>query len=331
MNIVFFETQESEKEQLKQLFPDSRLVESPLTSDNAPYFSEAEIISPFIYSSITKDCLEKLPKLHFITTRSTGYDHIDIETCKSRNIVVSNVPEYGSNTVAEFTFGLLLDLTRNITYSVLQAKQLNFDHQKLRGIDLYRKTIGIIGLGKIGRNVLTLAKGYGMNVLVYNHSQDNKFAQTMNFTYTDLDTLLQNSDIITLHVPLIKETYHMINKDSILKCKKGSFLINTARGGLVDTQAILLGLEKEILAGVGLDVLEGEDDLIDEVAILHTQSQNVSQMKTLLYNHILLNHPKVLITPHNAFNSSEALQRILDVTIDNIKNFLSNKTQNNTI
>ncbi|HSW97787.1 MAG TPA: NAD(P)-dependent oxidoreductase [Candidatus Saccharimonadales bacterium] len=328
MNITFFETQLWEKEQLQLIFPDAKINDSPLSEDNASEFTDTTIISLFIYSKITAAILDKLPNLKYIVTRSTGYDHIDLAACKARNIAVSNVPEYGSNTVAEFTFGLLLDVTRNITRSVLEAKQLNFDHEKLRGVDLHDKTIGIIGLGKIGQNVLSIARGFGMKVLVYNHSQDEELAKALQFSYTDLDTLLQNSDFITLHVPLVKETTHIINTENIIKCKKGSFLINTARGGLVDTQAILLGLEQEILAGVGLDVLEGEDELIDEVTLLHKQYQNVSKMKTLLYNHILLTHPKVLITPHNAFNSKEALQRILDVTIANIKSFANNTIQN---
>lgn len=328
MNIVFFEAQPWETEQLKRDFPEANIVANALTEEKAGDFADAEIISIFIYSEVTKACLDKLPKLRYITTRSTGYDHIDMQTCKERNIIVSNVPEYGSNTVAEFTFGLLLDVARNITKSVLEAKQFNFDHEALRGTDLHGKTLGIVGLGKIGKNVLTIAKCFGMNVLVYNHSQDNDLAQQLQFTYADLDTLLQNSDFVTLHVPFTKETEHIINKENIVKFKKGSFLINTARGGLVDTQAILLGLEHNILAGVGLDVLEGEDELIDEVTLLHEEYQNVAKMKTLLYNHLLLNHPKVIITPHNAFNSIEALQRILDVTIENIHSFENNNTQN---
>jgi len=328
MKIIFFETQDWERELLEKQLPESLCTQEKLTQENVEQYKDAEVISCFIYSQITKEIIDKLPKLKYLATRSTGFDHIDISACDEKNIPVSNVPEYGSNTVAEFTFALLMDLTRKVTQSVIQAKQLNFDHTQLRGVDLCGKTIGIIGFGKIGRNVLEIAKGYKMNVQVYTHSQDPDLAKTLGFTYTDLPILLQTSDVITLHLPLTKETTHIINQENILQCKKGSFLINTARGGLVDTKAIVLGLEKDILAGVGLDVLEGEDDLIDEVAILHGESQNVSQMKTLLYDHILLNHPKVLITPHNAFNSQEALLRILHVSLDNIKSFLDNKEQN---
>lgn len=177
MNIAIFETQEWEKNSLRQTFPEAKIIASELTDENVNDFSQSEIICIFIYSKISKEILEKLPKLKYIVTRSTGFDHIDIQACKEKNILVSNVPEYGSDTVAEFTFGLLLDVTRNITQSVIQAKQMQFDHEKVRGTDLHGKTIGIIGLGKIGKNVLAIAKGFGMKVLVYNRSQDQEFAQ----------------------------------------------------------------------------------------------------------------------------------------------------------
>ena len=328
MKIVFVEVQTWEKEILEKSFPKAIFIDEKLTQENVVRYKDTEILSCFIYSEITKDLLDKLPNLKYITTRSTGFDNLDIDACRKRNISISNVPEYGSSTVAEFTFGLLLDLTRQITKSILQAKQLNFDHQTIRGVDLFGKTIGIVGLGKIGRHVLQIAQGYGMNVLAYNRSQDENFAKTRHFTYMDLNSLLKNSDVVTFHLPLTKETHHIINQNNILMFKKGSFLINAGRGGLIDTQAVVLGLEKGILAGVGLDVLEGENELPEEVAMLNIQSQNAAQLKTLLYNHILLNHPKVLITPHNAFNSIEALTRILDVSVENINSFLHGAVQN---
>lgn len=269
--------------------------------------------------------LDKLPNLKYIATRSTGYDHIDIAYCKSKNIVVTNVPEYGSNTVAEYTFALLLSLTRKIYQSVNQSKHLNFEHDQIRGVDLEGKTIGIIGLGKIGQHVLRIARGYGMKVMVYNRSQDQEVLKQYEFRYVDLDTLLQNSDIITLHLPLNDQTKHIINKENIMKFKKGSYLINTARGGLIETEAIMLGLDKGILEGVGLDVLEEEKELNEEVAILTSEYRSRVDLKNLIYDHILINHPKVLITPHNAFNSKEALLRITNTTIENIQSFLTGK------
>ena len=328
MKIVFFEVQQWEEELLKNNFPNTILVKNKLNDENISKYIDAEIISTFIYSKITKNIIDKFLNLKYISTRSTGFDNIDLRACKNKNVKVSNVPEYGSNTVAEFTFALLLNLTRKIFQSVNQTKQLNFNHQSIEGIDLYGKTIGILGLGKIGKHVLQIAKGFNMKILVFSHKKDLNLAKKMNFESADLDTLLAESDVITLHLPLTDKTHHIINKNNILKFKKGSYLINTARGGLIDTEAILLGLENEILAGVGLDVLEGEDKLTDETAMLNYKSSNISTLKTILGNHVLLNHPKVLITPHNAFNSKEALAKIISVTISNINNFLNNNLEN---
>ena len=327
MKTIFFEVQEWEREKLQFTFPESLLVEARLGKDNVQTetFKDAEIISTFINSSITKEVIDHLPKLKFITTRSTGYDHIDVAYFKSRDIQVSNVPEYGSNTVAEHTFALILSLTRKIYQSVNHSKNLNFEHDTLRGIDLYGKTLGIIGLGKIGTNVLRIAKGFGMNVLVVNRSQDQELMKQFDFRYVDLNTLLQSSDIVTLHFPLNGETKHTINKANISMMKKGSYLINAARGGLVETESILQGLDKGILEGVGLDVLEEEKELNEEVAILTSEYRSHADLKNLIYNHILINHPKVLITPHNAFNSKEALARITSTTIENIKSYLAGK------
>lgn len=325
MKTVFFEVQDWEQELLKNEFPDAVLTSEKSSPETVKNYSDTEILSCFIYSQITKDVIDLLPQLKYITTRSTGYDHIDIEHCKTKGIQVSNVPEYGSNTVAEHTFALLLNLTRKIYQSVNQSKSLNFEHDQIRGIDLEGKTIGIIGLGKIGQHVLRIANGFGMNIVAYNRSQDAELQKKITFKYADLDTLIQTSDIVSLHLPFNSETKHIINKENILKFKKGSYLINTARGGLIETEAILMGLDKGILDGVGLDVLEEEKELTEEIAILTTEYKSHQDLRNLLYNHILINHPKVLITPHNAFNSKEALLRIAHTTIDNIKSFLETK------
>ena len=162
MKVAFFEIEEWEKEFLKKSLQDAVLTDDELTVDNAPLYSDAEIISCFISITINRDLIDKLPNLKLIVTRSTGFDHIDVEYCKTKNIVVSNVPEYGSSTVAEHTFALLLNLTRKIPQAIEQIQRLNFDHSQLKGIDLCEKTIGIIGLGKIGQHVLRIAQGFGI-------------------------------------------------------------------------------------------------------------------------------------------------------------------------
>lgn len=319
--IVFFEVQDWEKPLLEKEFSDAELIVDKLSEDNVENYKDARIISCFVYSDLASNILSKFPNLKFIATRSTGFDHIDLDYCKTHGITVSNVPEYGSNTVAEHTFALILNLSRKIYQSVSQAKQLNFDHSQIRGSDIYGKTLGIVGLGKIGMNVLRIAKGFGMKVMVSTRTKDENIAQKYGVEFVDLDTIIKTADIITLHLPLTSETKHIISRDRILKMKKGVFLINTARGGLLDTEGLVDGLGRGILGGVALDVLEEEKELSEEAAILTPRFRKEADMETLVMNHYLINHPKVLITPHNAFNSIEALLRIEETTIENINAF----------
>ncbi len=327
MKISFFEVQEWE-EQLKNAFPEATFTDHRIDAENADQYTETELISCFVYSDLSRPVLEKLPHLKCIATRSTGFDHIDTAYCKEKGIIVCNVPEYGSNTVAEFTFALIINLTRKMYQSVNQAKQLNFNHDEIRGVDLFGKTIGIIGLGKIGINVARIAKGFQMKIMVFNRSHDDQLASEVGFSYVDLDTLFSQSDIISLHLPLTPETKHIINADAISKMKKGVFLINTARGGLIESEALMNGLKQQILSGVALDVLEEEQSLTDEAAVLNKHYKKEVDLKTLVLDHMLINHPNVLITPHNAFNSIEALNRIDEITVKNIQAFLAGQPAN---
>lgn len=322
MEIIFFEVEDWEKEIIQKNFPQAKIVPQPLDEDNFSQYQNVEILSCFIYSNLKKEFLEKLPNLKLIATRSTGYDHIDINFAKEKNIYVANVPEYGSRTVAEYTFALILTLLKKIYQSINQAKIFNFDHNQIRGLDLAGKTLGLVGLGKIGFEVLKIAKGFQMNVLVYTRTKKEELAHQYQFQYVDLNTLLSRSDIITFHTPLTQETHHLINNQNIYQIKRGAFLINTARGGLIETQALVKALEENILQGVALDVLEEEKLLAEETEVLTQGYKKEVDLKTLALNHVLVNHPKVVITPHNAFNTYEALNRILETTINNIKSFI---------
>ncbi|MBI2032877.1 MAG: hydroxyacid dehydrogenase [Candidatus Levybacteria bacterium] len=320
MKILFAEVQNWEKETLLKEFPEAGITIEKITEENADQFHDITILSTFIYSTLSANVLQKLTSLKMIATRSTGYDHIDVAYCKENGISICNVPEYGSHTVAEHTFALILSLTRKIDKAIEQLRRLEFNHENLTGIDLFGKTIGIVGLGKIGLNVLHIAKGFGMKIQVFTAHQKEELAKEHGFSYVDLPTLLSTSDVITLHVPYSQKTHHLINCENIVQCKKGCFLINTARGGLIETQAIIEGLHNGILSGVGLDVLEEENEMMEEAEIL-SQNKSGFDFKTLLLNHVLLNHPNVVITPHNAFNSKEALMNILNTTLQNIKSY----------
>lgn len=329
MNVAFFELEDWEKKFLEEKLADHTLRFEPkvLTKETSG-LEEIEILSIFIYSTITKELLEKLPNVKMIVTRSTGFDHIDVEACKSKNIVVTNVPEYGTQTVAEHTFALLLALSRKIIPSVERTKRSDFSLEGLRGFDLYKKTIGVIGAGNIGQAVIRIAKGFGMDVLVYSLHQNIELAKKLGFMYVDLDHLYKVSDIITFHVPLTDETKHMINKDTLSKLKKGTVILNTARGGILETEAILMGLDQGIISAAGIDVLEEECYIREERQLLTEQFLKECDIKAQLLNHVLVTRENVLVTPHNAFNSQEALQRILDVTVENVLSFVQQKPIN---
>jgi D-lactate dehydrogenase len=286
-----------------------------------------DIVSGFIYTNFTAKTLTQLPKLKYITTRSTGFDHIDIKVANKLNIKVSNVPLYGANTVAEHTFALILSLSRKMYDSINQTKRSDFQLDGLRGFDLQGKTIGVVGTGSIGAHVIRIAHGFGMNILLFDGRKNIQLAKKYHAKYVSFQTLLKHSDIISLHVAYNKKTYHLINQKNIQLIKQGAYLINTARGGLIETKALLKALVDKRLAGAGLDVLEEEGLIKEEVQLLDRQESR-EKLSTLLHDHILLKFDNVIVTPHNAFNSVEALQRILDTTIENILAFNVHKPIN---
>ncbi|MCL4418797.1 hydroxyacid dehydrogenase [Patescibacteria group bacterium] len=330
MKIGFFEIEGWEEELLLKQFSGHELSFSKEKIDPAKLTAtNFDAISIFVESHLDRSILNLFPNLKFITTRSTGYDHIDLAACKERGIVVSFVPGYGDNTVAEYAFGLILNLTRKIYDAIDQIKEKeSFSLLSLRGIDLKGRTIGVIGAGRIGQEVVKIAKGFGMNVLATSPHQDAELAQKLGFTYSSLEDLLKNSDIITIHCPYNQSTHHLINRQNISLIKKGAYLINTARGAIVETQALVEALKNGTLAGAGLDVLEEENLVKDELNFLSSIKTKEEDLRTILYDHVLMKMPNVLITPHNAFDTKEALQRILDTTVENIKGFMGQSPVN---
>lgn len=330
MRIVFLEIEEWEKQYLSKKLTGYSLeyYNEHLNEELLKKLNDVDILSVFIYSSLTAEVLDKMPKLKLIVTRSMGFDHIDMDYCKKHGITVSNVPIYGANTVAEHAFALLLAISRKIIPSVERTRGGSFEVENIRGFDLHGKTIGVIGIGHIGKEVVKIAHGFGMKVIAYTRHPSEELAKELKVTFHTLNELLQLSDVITLHLPLSKETHHILNKRNIGKCKKGSVLINTARGGLIETEAILYALEKGIFKAVGLDVLEEECGIKEERELLTGKFIETCDLRTQLYNHVLLRREDVLITPHNAFNSTEALNTILHITAENIISFLKQKSIN---
>lgn len=322
MRVAFFEIKDWEREYLEQRLPAASAVfdSGVLDAGKLPQIHDAECVSVFIYSRVTEKFLEGLPALRMIATRSTGFDHIDLEACRRKGIAVCNVPTYGENSVAEHTFALILMLSRKVHKSYVQVREGHVELAGLTGFDLQGKTIGVIGAGRIGLHVIRIARGFGMTVLASDVRRDPFLADLLNFTYADLSRLLAESDIVTLHCPLTAETRHLLGRDQFGRMKRGALLINTARGGLVDTEALVEALDSGQLSGAGLDVLEGEELIKEEKQLLY-ERQNVERLRTAVRNRLLLGREDVVFTPHNAFNSREALLRILDTTLANLEAF----------
>lgn len=335
MKINFFEVYGEDEKYFREKFRKHgkfklRFFKGPVNPKNLALASDSEAIVVFVNSNISDKVLEKLPKLKYIVTMSTGYDHIDLEACKKRKIKVSNVPHYGANTVAEHTFALILALSRKIPEAILRTKQDEFSIQGLEGFDLKGKTLGIIGVGNIGQHVVKIAKGFEMKVVAYSLKKDVKLARKLGFSYASFDNLLKSSDIISFHVPLTTNTKGMINMKNIKKLKRGIYLVNTSRGEIIDTTALKYGLENEIISGAALDVLEGEEDLKDERELLKN-AENKKDWNIFMENHLLLKDKNVIVTPHIAFYTKEAVQRIKDTSFDNLLAFSKGKALNKVI
>lgn len=336
MKAAFFEINKEEQEYVKENLHkdiDPLFFEEPIDENNLKKHLEdiqdCDIISVFIYSNITKNMLSELKDLKLVVTRSTGYDHIDVKACKAKKIKVSNVPHYGENTVAEYAFALMLSLTRKTYIAYENSIKGRFSKDQLEGFDLKDKVIGVIGTGNIGKNVMKIAKGFGMKILAYDAYPNKSLEKKYGCRYKEFDHILENSDVITFHVPHLKSTHHMLNTKNIKKLKKGVVIINTSRGPVTQSKALLQGIEKGIISGIGLDTIEEENCTFTNTSNEHVcDSKNSTYLRTLVDNSMLLRKENVIMTPHNAFNTKEAKRRILDTSLENIKFFQKKKEHN---
>lgn len=332
MSIYIFEATNLDRSYIAEHLPGEtvRFFAEPLTdaAQLASFAEDVEVLSVFVHSHVDAATIDSLPNLKLIATRSTGFDHINVPACESRCVAVANVPTYGENTVAEHSFALILALSRNVHKAYIRTSSGNFSLDGLRGFDLKGKTIGIVGTGHIGLHTVRIAKGFGMNVIAYDVFPDRLSAEVLGYDYVTLDELLGRSDIITLHAPLTPETHHLIGGHNIEKIKRGALLINTARGGLVDTQALLKALDEGILGGAGLDVIEGEEVFSEEKQLLSNPDVQLERLRQAVLNNALLRRSDLVITPHMAFDSEEAVERILATTVENIQGFRTGAPQN---
>jgi D-lactate dehydrogenase len=331
MNIAVFEAEDWEREAFERLGPGHRVrcVAESLDERNAADYSDAEVASPFVNSRLNTSALSQLPKLKLIATRSAGYDHIDLEHCRAGGITVSNVPHYGDSTVAEHVFALLLAVARNLVDAVERTRRGRFTQVGLRGFELRDRVIGVVGTGHIGLRVIEIARGFGMNVIAHDLQQDEAAATRLGFAYASLDRLLSDADVVTLHVPATPRTVGMISDREFSRMKRGAILINTARGHIVDVEAMVRALADGKLRAAGLDVLPQEPLLREEAAIFHEAAiVDAEDFKALVANNVLLRFPNVIVTPHNAYNTNAALQRLIATTVANIEAFARGAPQN---
>ncbi|NIM04831.1 MAG: hydroxyacid dehydrogenase [Armatimonadetes bacterium] len=320
MKVAFFGIQDWERELLagtEFVGEPNMLNEDHLVAENAAEAVGFPIVSVFAHSEMNRQVIEGLPDLRMIAARSTGVDHIDLDAARERGIVVSSVPGYGANTVAEHTFGMILGLSRRLFAAHTKVLDRDFSLEGLRGFDLNDKTMGVIGAGSIGLHVIRMARALGMRVLAYDTQPMPLIAEVLDFEYVEMDQLLAESHVISLHAPLTSQTHHMINAETLAKMRPGVLLVNTSRGGLVDLQAVAEALDSGHLGGVGLDVFEGEECVNEETRLVRCR-ERPKGLDMILG---LLDRPNVMLTPHIAFYSDEALERIINTTIENIRAF----------
>lgn len=328
--IHVYDTTPLDRSQLTHSLNQHQLIFSDRPVNEAEPDPQSEIISVFVSSVVSAELIVSLPQLKLIACRSTGVNNIDLNAAKAKGITVVSVPTYGENTVAEYTLGLLLSLSRRLPEAAAAFNRSDTSHDALMGIDIFGKTIGIIGTGRIGRNVGTIARAFGMNIVAYDVFENPEWAAGVGAEYADLVTVLKRSDIVTLHTPLMKETYHLLGEEQFALMKPGALLVNTARGALVDTEALIEALKSGKLKGAALDVFEAESllSIDEEVKILRDSKENREALKDSLSISLLQKLDNVIITNHNAYNTVEAIGRINQTTADNISAYINGNPQN---
>lgn len=327
IKIAFFDTKDYDKTLFdkynKNYNYDITYFESKLNSETAPLAKGFDVVCIFVNDTADKDTLDKLNEygVKIIALRCAGFNNVDLNNLG--NIRVVRVPQYSPYAVAEHATALLLNINRKIYKSYQRVKKYNFSLDGLLGFDLHGKTIGVIGTGKIGKVFIQIMKGFGTNIIAYDIFKDEKAAQELGFEYVGLDELCEKSDIISLHCPLTPETDKVINKDSLSKMKDGVIIINCSRGDLIKTDDLIDALSVGKIGGVGLDVYENESDyFLKDMSSSYKRDKNLS---------ILISMPNVLVTSHQAFFTSEALNKIASDTCQNITDILNTGNCSNEI
>jgi D-lactate dehydrogenase len=320
--IAFFDTKPYDKESFNDLNKeygfDIRYFRYHLTNDNVILAQDFDVVVIFVHDIINAEIINKLARfgVKLIALRCAGFNNVDLKAALNK-IKVVRVPAYSPNAIAEHTIALMLALNRKIHRAYFRTRDSNFTLDGLLGFDMYHKTAGIIGTGKIGKALIKILRGFEMNVLAYDKYEDEEYASQLDFKYVSLDDLFSQSDIISLHCPLTKETEYIINKKNIGKMKSGVMIINTGRGKLIHTYDLIQGLKSGKIMAAGLDVYEEESEYFFEDLSNRILTDDILAR--------LLTFNNVIITSHQGFFTKEAMHNIAQTTMQNIKDFVDGK------
>ena len=328
MKILFFDTKSYDKESFdKQAvnYPDIEIeyLKTDLAPKTAPLAKGYDAVCAFVSSDVGTKTVEALHEagVKLILMRCAGFNNVDLDKAKEYGIKVMRVPGYSPEAVAEHAMTLALAVNRRIHKAYVKVRENDFSLGGLMGFNFYQKTAGIVGTGKIGAAMARICRGFGMKVIAYDVYENPSLKDFV--TYVTLDELLAQSDLISLHCPLMDSTYHLINKDTIAKMKDGVILVNTSRGGLVKTNDLINGIRARKFFGVGLDVYEEETKNVFE-----DRSDEILEHSTTAR---LLSFPNVMITSHQGFFTQEALEAISKTTLDNAVAFEKGETTGNEV
>jgi D-lactate dehydrogenase len=326
--ITFFDTKPYDRHYFSQANEDYgytiSFVRDRLTHETLSLTREADVVCAFINDILDARTIDRLHEngIKLIALRSAGYNNVDLNAVYGK-IPVVRVPAYSPRAVAEHAVALMLSLNRKTHRAYYRIRDNNFSIDGLIGFDMHGKTAGVIGTGKIGRAAIDILRGFGMRVLAYDVYENREAAAEKGYEYVPLDTLYAESDIITLHCPLTPENVHMINRDSIAKMKKGVMIINTGRGKLIDTPALIEGIKQRRIGSAGLDVYEEETQYFFEDFSSTTITDDVLARLTTF--------PNILITSHQGFFTREALTNIAKTTLENVRLFFEENKRPNEV
>ena len=318
MKIAFFDTKPYDRASFDKLIANSdveiKYFETKLNEDTAELAAGYDAVCVFVNDTVNAEVIDRLTELGVkaIALRCAGFNNVDMKHAFGR-IHVMRVPAYSPYAVAEHAIAMLLTSIRRIHKAYIRTRDFNFSLSGMTGFDLYGKTVGVIGTGRIGRVFIDICRGFGMRVLAYDKYRAEGLDNGDSVRYVELDELFRNSDIISLHCPLTEETYHVIDAESIEKCKKGVVIINTSRGALVDAEALLSAIKSRKVGAACLDVYEEESDFFFEDFSGHILEDDLLAR--------LISMPNVIVTSHQAFLTEEALENIAETTVRNLKDF----------